>query len=86
MGMTKEASQLRGAELLAALARAIIEAKDSEAPIDVFELARACGLHPVPWHRPYGELREGEIRYPGLARKHIQRAIIALELAKASLR
>ena len=86
MGMTKESSHLRGPALLAELERAILEAEDSRAPLDVFEVARRCGLHPVPWHRPYGELREGEIRYPGLAREHIQRAIIAIELAKASLR
>lgn len=80
MGMTKESSHL-----FAELERAILEAKDSGAPIDVFELARACGLYPVPWHRPYGELREGEIRYPGLAPEHVQRAIIATELVKAAL-
>lgn len=84
MGMTKESSHLRGPALLAELERAILEARESGAPIDVFELARACGLHPAPWHRPYGELREGEIRYPGLAPERVQRAIIAVELVRAA--
>lgn len=57
----------------------------SHSPIDVFELAIALGLHPAPWTRPYGELRENEIRYPGLAPAHVQRAIIAIELASAAL-
>lgn len=81
MGMTKESSHL-----FAELDRAILEAKESDAPIDVFEVARRCGLHPAPWHRPYGELRENEIRYPGLAPAHVQRAIIAREIVRALLR
>lgn len=81
MGMTKESSHL-----FAELERAILEAKESGAPIDVFEIARRCGIYPTPWHRPYGELREGEIRYPGLAPARVQRAIIAIELAKAATR
>lgn len=81
MVMTKESSQL-----FAELERAILEARESGAPIDVFELARACGLHPAPWHRPYGELREDEIRYPGLAPAHVQRAIIARGIVRALLR
>lgn len=58
----------------------------SHPPVDVFELARALGLHPAPWHRPYGELREDEIRYPGLAPAHVQRAIIARGIVRALLR
>lgn len=58
----------------------------SHPPVDVFELARVLGLHPAPWHRPYGELREDEIRYPGLAPAHVQRAIIAREIVRALLR
>lgn len=85
MGMTKESSHLRGPALLAELERAILEAQESGAPVDVFELARRCGLHPAPWHRPYGELREDEIRYPGLAPAHVQRAIIARGIVRALL-
>lgn len=58
----------------------------SHSPIDIFELARSLGLHPAPWTRPYGELREDEIRYPGLAPAHVQRAIIAREIVRALLR